>query len=148
MRLFFYAYDSTYFYKMKRGAGMLVLMIACSISIAQIHVEKLVIKAKQKYLFGQSDIVVADTLIMEDSSSIVLNRIKKENYLHSKLTIIGNHCFIDGSGLDGKPGSAGLAGNSPIGPCKSGANATPGKDGIDGSAGVNLFLYLVYRNNY
>lgn len=142
MGLFFYGYDSTYFYKMKRGVGMLAFIIACSSSTAQIHVEKLIIKAKQKYLFGQSDIVVADTLIMEDSSAIVLNRFKKENYIHSKLTIIGNHCFIDGSGLNGKSGSAGLTGNSPIGPCKSGANATPGKVGIDGSAGLNLFLYL------
>ncbi len=137
-----FTYDSSYFCHMKRVAGMLGLMVAFSISHAQIHVSKLVIKAKQKYFFDQSDIVVADTLIMEDSSSIVLNRLRSENYLHAKVTVIGKHCSIDGSGINGQIGRAGRAGDSPVGPCKSGANGFNGVRGLDGTSGVNLFLYL------
>lgn len=121
---------------------MLVLMVVVFFSHAQIHVSKLVIKAKQKYSFGESDIIVADTLIMEDSSSIVLNRLKTENYLHSKVTIIGKHCFIEGGGINGKIGRPGRPGDSPVGPCKSGTDGTPGVRGLDGTSGVNLFLYL------
>lgn len=127
---------------MKGVLGLLILMVVFSISHAQIHVSKLVIKAKQKYSFGESDIVVADTLIMEDSSSIVLNKLKTENYLHSKHAIIGKHCSIDGTGVNGKIGRPGRAGDSPVGPCKSGTNGTPGVRGLDGTSGVNLFLYL------
>lgn len=127
---------------MKVVVGVLGWMMAVSLSHAQIHVSKLVIKAKQKYSFDQSDIVVADTLIMEDSASIVLNPLKRENYLHSKVMIIGNYCTIVGSGVNGKTGRSGRAGDSPIGPCKSGTNGTPGVRGLDGTSGVNLFLYL------
>jgi hypothetical protein len=127
---------------MKRVACLLGLMMAISFSEAQIHVSKLVIKAKQKYSFDQSDIVVADTLIMEDSSTLVLNKLKKENYLHSKVTIIGRHCTIDGSGVNGGSGRDGRIGTSPIGPCKNGTNGTNGSRGLEGTAGVNLFIYL------
>ena len=129
---------------MKGVVGMLGLMVVFSFSHAQIHVGKLVIKAKQKYSFGESDIVVADTLIMEDSSSIVLNKLKTENYLHSKVAIIGKYCTIDGTGINGKLGRSGRPGDSPVGPCKSGTNGTHGVRGLDGTAGVNLFLYLDY----
>ncbi|HEY3429544.1 MAG TPA: hypothetical protein VGK39_02635 [Cyclobacteriaceae bacterium] len=127
---------------MKRVVGLIVLVTAVSVGQAQIHVSKLVIKSKQKYSFGESDIVVADTLIMEDSSSIELNSLKRENYLHSKVLIVGNHCSIVGSGINGKQGRAGRAGNSPVGPCKSGTSGTQGGRGLDGTPGVNLFLYL------
>jgi hypothetical protein len=127
---------------MKRIAGILGLMFAFSVGQAQIHVSKLVVKANQKYSFDESDIIVADTLIMEDSSSIVLNRLRKENYLHSKVAIIGKYCTIDGSGINGNTGRSGRSGDSPIGPCKSGTNGTAGGRGLDGTAGVNLFLYL------
>jgi len=130
------------FVVMKKIAGMLGFVIAFSYSQAQIHVTKLVVKANQKYSFEQSDIVVADTLIMEDSSSLVLNRLKKENYLHSKVTIIGRHCSIEGGGINGKPGSDGRAGDSPVGPCKSGTSGTHAVRGLDGTSGVNLFIYF------
>ena len=103
---------------------------------------KLVIKKGETFSFNESDIVVADTLIMEDSSSIVLNRLKKENYLHTKLLVIGRNCSIQGNGVKGNPGRAGRPGASPLGPCKSGANGTQGGRGLDGTSGVNLFLYL------
>jgi hypothetical protein len=127
---------------MKRVAGLLGLLMASVISYAQIHVSTLRIKANQKYTFEQTDIVVADTLIMEDSATIVLNPLKRENYLHTKVMIIGKHCVIQGSGVNGKQGRAGRAGNSPVGPCKNATNGTAGGRGLDGTPGVNLFLYL------
>jgi hypothetical protein len=127
---------------MKRVVGTLWLVVIVMCSQAQIHVSKLVIKANEKFSFDQSDIVVADTLIMEDSSSIVLNRLKKENYLHTKVAIIGKGCVIEGFGVHGKPGRKGMAGDSPGGPCRSGTNGRNGGRGLDGTTGVNLFLYL------
>lgn len=120
----------------------MVMVVMYGVSYAQIHVSKLVIKTNEKYFFGQSDIIVADTLIMEDSSTLVLNRLKKENYLHSKVIIAGNYCTIDGSGLNGSAGRAGRSGSSPVGPCKNATNGTSGGRGLDGTHGVNLFLYL------
>lgn len=127
---------------MKVVISVFAWMFVFSISYSQIHVSRLVIKAKQKYSFGESDIVVADTLIMEDSSSIVLNSLKKENYLHTKVAIIGNYCSIQGGGINGNKGRVGRPGDSPVGPCKSGANGTQGGRGLDGTSGINLFLYL------
>src|SRR5690349_10854319 len=127
---------------MKWTPPVLYLMFIVSLSHAQIHVSKLVIKKGESFSFNESDIVVADTLIMEDSSSIVLNRLKKENYLHTKVAIIGKNCSILGNGVKGNPGRPGRPGNSPLGPCKSGANGTAGGRGLDGTSGVNLFLYL------
>jgi len=127
---------------MKRIAGTLVFLLVVFVGHAQIHVSKLVIKKGESFSFSESDIVVADTLIMEDSSSIVLNRLKKENYLHTKLMIVGKNCSIQGNGLKGGPGRPGRAGASPLGPCKSGTNGAQGGRGLDGTSGVNLFLYL------
>jgi hypothetical protein len=126
-----------------KGIFVVVLFLVISVcSEAQIHVSKLVIESHETFRFDQSDILVADTLIMKDSSRIVLNTLKKENFLHSKVAIIGNHCIIDGSGVDGSPGRAGLPGNSPLGPCRSGTNGRNGTRGLDGASGINLFLYL------
>jgi hypothetical protein len=127
---------------MKRIVSVLTWMALFSVSHAQIHVGKLLIKSKQKYSFEQSDILVADTLIMEDSSGIVLNKLKRENYLHTKVVIIGKQCWIDGGGVNGSSGRNGSPGQSPIGPCKNGGNGTSGTRGLDGTGGVNLFLYV------
>lgn len=127
---------------MKRIVFTLGWMIVISFCHAQIHVGKLIIKKGEKYSFNETDIVVADTLIMEDSSSIVLNRLKKENYLHTKLAIIGKNCSIQGNGVNGNSGRAGRPGASPVGPCKSGTSGTQGGRGLDGTSGINLFLYL------
>jgi hypothetical protein len=120
----------------------MMFVVAFYFSHAQIHVSKLIVKANEKFSFEQSDIVVADTLIMEDSSRIELNRLKKENYLHSKVAIIGKGCMIEGFGVNGKPGRTGAPGDSPIGPCKTATNGRNGGRGLDGASGVDLFLYL------
>src|SRR5688572_14112606 len=115
-----------------------VILLLPAFLAAQIRVSTLVIKTRESFDLGQSDILVADTLIMQDSSTLILNKLKKENYLRAQVAIFGNHCIIDGKGIDGKPGRDGTSGSTPIGPCQ---NGTPGKNaskGLDGAPGVNL----------
>jgi hypothetical protein len=128
---------------MIRRSTFIVLFFFMPIALlAQIRVTKLVIKANESFNLGQSDILVADTLIMMDSSSLVLNKLKRENFIRAQVAVFGNNCSINGHGIDGKPGRNGISGNTPIGPCQDG---TPGRNatkGLDGAPGVNLFLYL------
>jgi hypothetical protein len=127
---------------MKRLLLISVILLLPALLAAQIRVSTLVIKSGESFDLGQSDILVADTLIMQDSSTLILNKLKKENFVRAQVVIFGNHCTIDGRGVNGKPGRDGGAGNTPIGPCQPG---TPGKNaskGLDGTSGVNLFLYL------
>jgi hypothetical protein len=119
-----------------------MFLLLPALLVAQIRVSKLVIKSKESFDLGQSDILVADTLIMMDSSTLVLNKLKKENYIRAQVVVFGNHCTIDGKGIDGKTGRHGVSGVTPIGPCQ---NGTPGRNaskGLDGTQGINLFLYL------
>ena len=51
----------------------LIFILTTSSLLAQVRVNKLVIKAKETYVLAESDIIVADTLIMMDSSTLVLN---------------------------------------------------------------------------
>ena len=127
---------------MRRFATGLILLLFVSSTFAQIRVNRLVIKAKETYDLGQTDIVVADTLIMRDSSRIVLNKLKRENYIRAKVAIFGNGCVIDGSGLTGANGRNGRNGETPIGPCKDGTSGRIGAKGLDGGNAVNLFLYF------
>lgn len=139
-----YPCESDYFcwIMKKQLAGLLVWMAAYSFGYAQVHINKLIVKKNQEYLFDQTDIVVADTLILEDSATIVLNPLKRENFLHTKVLVIGKQCSIIGRGTHGKKGRTGRPGDSFIGPCRNGGNGTPGGRGLDGTWGVNLFLYL------
>jgi hypothetical protein len=110
--------------------------------LAQVRVNKLVISSKETFDLGKSDIIVADTLIMMDSSRIQLNELKSENYVRIKVAIFENYAVINGKGITGNRGRRGLEGRTSMGPCKDG---TPGKNGIrglDGTAGMNLFLYI------
>jgi hypothetical protein len=109
---------------------------------AQIRINKLLIKPKEVFEFGSSDIIVADTLVMMDSSKIVLNGLKSENYLRSKVAIIGKNCWISGKGINGKDGYNGSKGKTFNGPCQPGGPARNGARGLDGGPGINLFLYL------
>jgi hypothetical protein len=120
---------------------LFLLLMACA-SFAQVRVSKLVIEKKDTFELANSDILVADTLIMKDSSRLVLNKLKKENYIRAQVVIFGTNCVIDGRGLEGKPGTDGKPGSTPFGPC---ANGTPGRNGgrgLDGTPGINLFLYI------
>jgi hypothetical protein len=120
-----------------------VFCTCCALQLmGQVRVSKLVIKPKEIFELGQTDILVADTLVMMDSSRMVLNRLKAENYIRAKVAIFGNACVIDGSGLNGKSGRKGKDGETPIGPCKDGSDGRPGAKGLDGVHAVNLFLYF------
>ena len=110
--------------------------------IGQVRVSKLVVKAKEVYELGQSDILVADTLVMMDSSRIVLNHLKQDNFIRVKMAILGNACIIDGSGTKGQAGRKGRDGDTLIGPCKNGTNGREGAKGLDGVSALNLYLYF------
>jgi len=116
------------------------LVVATS-AHSQIRLAKLELKAREIYKIEGSDILVIDTLIMHDSSSIVLSHEKKENFIHSKKIIVGKACRIDGSGDDGKPGMNGAKGLSGEGPCRDGQLGRNGLGGSHGENGINLFLY-------
>ena len=121
---------------------LFLLFLLPATLLAQIRVGKLVIKPNEVFDLGQSDILVADTLIMMDSSRLVLNKLKKENYIRARWAVFGRNCVIDGKGIDGKPGRNGKNGDTPTIPCSSGQPGRNGGKGLDGTSGINLFLYL------
>jgi hypothetical protein len=131
-----------YFCSMARLFICLTLLFLPAFLRAQVRVTKLVIRPNETYELNQTDILVADTLIMMDSSRLVLNKLKKENYIRAQVAIFGNYCVIDGKGLNGGRGKDGLAGMTPIGPCKDGTPGRNGGKGLDGTPGIDLFLYL------
>jgi hypothetical protein len=120
---------------------LFLLTVNCA-SFAQIRVSKLVIESKDTFSLENSDILVADTLIMKDSSTLVLNKLKRENYIRAQVVVIGDHCTIDGRGIDGTEGKAGASGTTPFGPCSNGTTGRNGGKGLDGTPGINLFLYI------
>ncbi|MFZ6012857.1 MAG: hypothetical protein ACOYXT_21105 [Bacteroidota bacterium] len=122
--------------------AVLFILFATITSYAQVRVSKLVINPGEVYELGESDIIVADTLIMMDSSRIKLNQLKRENYIRAKVAIFGNHTIIDGRGVSGKPGRNGKPGRTFIGPCRAGSDGAHGTRGLEGTPGINLFLYI------
>lgn len=127
---------------MPRPVALLAFLILPFSSLAQIRVTKLVLRPNERYDLGQSDILVADTLVMMDSSRLVLNKLKRDNFVRVKVAIFGNGCVIDGKGLEGKQGRDGKGGITPAGPCQDGTPGRNGTRGLDGTPGINLFLYL------
>ena len=122
----------------------LCFLLAFTINLcdAQVRVTKLVIKSNETFSLGESDILVADTLIMMDSSRLLLNGLKPENYIRAQVAIFGNNCVIDGRGINGQNGRNGRNGDTPLGPCRDGTDARNGGNGLDGGPGVNLYLYF------
>jgi hypothetical protein len=109
---------------------------------SQIRLSALVLKPKESFRIINSDILVLDTLVMADSSNIILDEFSKENFIHVKWAKIGYRCTIDGSGkngLKGMPGRHGLNGNSL---CANGRDGKNGENGSAGEDGKNLSLYL------
>ncbi|MEK6781008.1 MAG: hypothetical protein AABY93_04850 [Bacteroidota bacterium] len=117
---------------------------------AQLRYTRLVIESNKTYDFSASDVLVADTLIMKDSSSIKLNYVKDDNYIHCKKLVVGKGCSIIGRGENGRKAKDGGNGYSVEGPCHNGTNGRNGSRGGDGINGNNLFLYtdeLIFIGN-
>jgi hypothetical protein len=120
----------------------LSIFLFISISSAQIRLNKLVIHEKEKYQILGTDIIVVDTLVMHDSSSIILNSSKLDNFIHAKVASFGKDCIIYGRGPDGVSGKRGENGVTQSSPCRNGSpgkSASPGERGHDG---INLSLYF------
>ncbi len=122
-----------------------IVMLLCCFSIAalaQVRVSKLVIQPHQIYDLDSTDILVADSLIMMDSSTIRLNGLKAENFIRINVAIFGKQCIIDGKGVPGKKGLDGAPGLTPVGPCRDGVPGRNGSRGLSGGSGINLFIYI------
>ncbi len=127
---------------MTRVLIVLILLTVSWNSFAQVRVSKLIIETGDTFNLANSDILVADTLIMKDSSTLVLNKLKRENYIRAQVVIFGNHATIDGRGITGQKGRDGSPGTTPFGPCSNGSAGRNGGRGLDGTPGTNLFLYV------
>ncbi len=128
--------------EMKKIALFIVFTFLSVAAFSQVRVSRLVVEKGQTYSLGQSDILVADTIIMKDDSRIVLNKLVRENVIRSKVIIVGMNCFIDGTGINGTEGAKGRDGITPQGPCKDGTDGRNGGRGLDGGQGNHLFLYV------
>jgi len=102
----------------------------------------LTVKHKEVYEIRGTDILVVDTLILRDSARLVLNPLKKDNFIHAKKIIAGKGSVIDGKGRTGLRGKVGIHGFSSGGPCRDGTDGQPGSPGDNGRDGVNLLLYV------
>ena len=120
----------------------MLLLCSCIQLHAQVRVGTLIIQPHETYSLDSTDILVADSLIMMDSSRIRLNGMKAENFIRTTVAIFGHNCIIDGKGIPGKKGSDGTPGLAPVGPCRDGIAGRNGLRGLSGGGGINLFLYI------
>jgi len=120
---------------------IVVLFFAPIAAFSQIRIDKLVVPAKQTYKLTGTDIIVVDTLIMNDSSTIELNTSKRDNFIHAKSLIIRTGVRIVAIGEKGKRGKDGNKGSSMDGPCIDGTPGHNGTGGSHGDNGINLFIY-------
>lgn len=127
---------------MLRIVLFLFILVQSLVSFAQVSFKKLVLSKNEKYFIEGSHILVTDTLVMGDSSEIVLNPLKKDNFITSKVTIIGSGCKISGVGAPSKKAKDGNPGIDQVGPCLSGKIGTHGSHGIKGIPGNNLTLHF------
>lgn len=129
---------------MMRAVISLIFVFSAVLSRSQIRLNKLVLAPKEKFVIEKSDILVVDTLVMRDSSSIILNISKKDNFIHAKEVVVGTNCSIIGRGLNGRTGSAGEKGITARAPCRRGL---PGANAADGVVGQNATNLSFYSNN-
>jgi hypothetical protein len=131
-----------YFCTMKcRYLSCLVLLLSFTGGFAQIRVGTLRLQRKEVYEIQGTDILVVDTLVMNDSSRLILNSSKKDNFIHAKRIIAGRGAMITGRGEKGTEGKAGTNGTSFGGPCRDGSDGSAGSPGDHGKDAVNLSIY-------
>jgi hypothetical protein len=122
---------------------LFIVLFALSASVsAQIRLDRLELRYNQEYKIVGSDILVVDTLIMRDSSKIILNRDVKENIINAKVLIAGNGCMIFGRGANGEIGKIGTQGVSQSAPCRNGGDGKEGMNGTIGGDALSLSLYI------
>lgn len=115
-------------------------------AFAQLRFDALILKPKEIYRITESDILVVDSLVMGDSSTIMLDMTKKESFLHFKAIQIGKGCLIVGRGKDGLKGQDGIKGKNGNGPCADALNGSNGGKGMEGMSGSSLSVYLSHIN--
>ena len=120
---------------------MFVLLLISPLH-GQVRLAKLILEPRQVYELKGADILVVDTLIMKDSSKIILNRLKADNFIHAKAAIFYSGATIDGKGVHGIAGRNGRSGFTPSSPCTDGGEGRMGTEGTNGGKGTNLSLYL------
>jgi hypothetical protein len=121
-------------------ASVLFLLLLPTWLAAQVRLSKLVIKSHEVYELKNSDILIVDTLVMMDSSVLLLNKLKRENFIHARRIIFYRGCLIDGKGVHGLIGRNGRKGTTSTAPCSNGNAGLKGTDGTNGGVGINLFL--------
>jgi hypothetical protein len=126
--------------------GRISAVVCCTLlaitSWGQISLKKLELKSKEVYTIKESDIIVVDSLIMRDSSKIILNKLKPVNFIHAKVAVFYKGTVIEGRGVTGLKGKKGKTGSSPQSPCTDGGPGTRGTEGTYGGHGTSLMLYL------
>jgi hypothetical protein len=129
--------------RLMRFFALTFILVIIQVDLAaQFRFNKLIVKQGETFNLGASDIMVADTLMMMDSSRIILNNLKRENFIRVKVAMIGKSCWVIGRGVSGKNGYNGKMGKTLMGPCRSGLPGTDGGRGLDGNPGMNLFFYI------
>jgi hypothetical protein len=119
-----------------------VIQFAAGTSFSQVRLGTLKLRSKEVYEFQGTDIVVVDTLIMLDSSRVILNPSKANNYFHIKKMRVGKGAVISGRGANGTKGKTGVVGTYAGGPCRDGGDGQQGTPGGTGNDAVNLYLYV------
>jgi len=125
-----------------RVLPLIFALLITAASQGQVRLARLVLKAGEVYEMKGTDILVIDTLIMYDSSRIVLNHLVRDNFIHARKAIFHSGTIIEGKGVHGLRGRNGRSGTSPSTPCGSGGSGYAGTEGTNGGHGLTLSLYL------
>lgn len=119
----------------------LVLLLFFSLEcLGQVRTVKLVIPSDSVYQLQKSDILVADTLIMNNGSKLLLNSAIPDNFLYVRHLIVQGEVQIIGAGATGPDGRVGRKGQNTGAPCSKGGDGLPGSKGLNGRNGTNLNL--------
>jgi hypothetical protein len=122
---------------------LIILFPFVSKLFAQTTLGRLEIPKKGFYILKEDSLII-DELVMNDSSNIVLFRSSSASYIKVNKLIIGNQCWIIGTGRSGTYGIAGKDADQAYGPCTHGKVGKPGTNGTDGEPGKNLTLEIDY----
>jgi hypothetical protein len=106
---------------------------------AQTHLSSLVIPKNGSYE-ALEDTLFVDELVMNDSSTMLLNKDSKKTFISAKRITIGTGCTIMGKGQKGTMGEKGKAIGTPKGVCQNGLNGLSGNSGSDGEDGKDLII--------